>query len=205
MEVFVRVAEQNRALRETTRQAIERAAVRIFARHGFAASSIRHIAEEAGLSIGSIYRHYASKEVLFDDLLKQAAAGLEAVSDTLSGDGDPLALVRGFTHDFLSDLAGDQEAAEFYLVINQGFLSDTPAGTAARLAAEQGSLWEAFAELIRRGQTSGQFADGDPEQLTAYYFAMLSGIANMRLVIQDALTDSGADVVLRLLTGEGNP
>ncbi|MFZ2529992.1 MAG: TetR/AcrR family transcriptional regulator [Rhodococcus sp. (in: high G+C Gram-positive bacteria)] len=201
----MRAPEQNQAMRETTRQAIVDAAIRVFARHGFAASNIRQIADEAGLSVGSIYRHYASKEALFDDLLTQASTGLETASETLSGEGDPLTLARGFTRDFLTDLAGGRSAAEFYLVINQGFLSDNPAGTAARLAADQRSLWEAFAVLVRRGQAVGQFADGDPMHLTAYYFAMLSGIASMRLVIQDALTDSGVDVVLRLLTTGRNP
>ncbi|MGW1292488.1 TetR/AcrR family transcriptional regulator [Streptomyces sp. NPDC002533] len=201
----MRHAEQNRALREATREAIEDAAVRIFARHGFAASSIRHIADEAGLSVGSIYRHYASKEALFEHLLGQASAGLAAASDALSGDGDPLTLARGFTHDFLADLTSGEGAAEFFLVINQGFLTDTPPGTAARLAADQRSLWDAFADLVRRGQTAGQFAPGDPAQLTAYYFAMLSGVASMRRVIQDSLTESGVDIVLRLLTAEGNP
>lgn len=205
MGAIVRAAEQNRALRETTRQAIEGAAIRVFARHGFAASSIRHIANEAGLSVGSIYRHYAGKEALFDKLLQQAAVGLESASRALSGTGDPLATVRGFTRDFLTDLATDHGAAEFYLVVNHGFLSDTPAGTAARLAADQRSLWDTFAGLIRRGQAAGQFAPGDPEQLTAFYFAMLSGMATMRPMIRDALTDPGVDVVLRLLTGKGQP
>ena len=205
MGAIVRAAEQNRALRENTRQAIEGAAIRVFARHGFAASSIRHIADEAGLSVGSIYRHYAGKEALFDELLQQAAVGLESASRALAGTGDPLATVRGFTRDFLTDLASDHGAAEFYLVVNHGFLSDTPAGTAARLAADQRSLWDTFAGLIRRGQAAGQFAPGDPEQLTAFYFAMLSGMATMRPVIRDALTDPGVDVVLRLLTGKGQP
>lgn len=201
----MRTSEQNRALRTATREAIELAAVRVFARHGFAASSIRHIADEANLSIGSIYRHYASKEALFEGLLERASTGLAAASTALSSDGDPLALVRGFTYEFLTDLASGQGAAEFYLVINQGFLTDTPAGTAARLAADQRSLWDTFADLVRRGQASGQFAEGDPVLLTAYYFAMLSGIATMRLVIQDTPSDSGVDVVLRLLTVEGSP
>lgn len=201
----MRTSEQNEALRAATREAIELAAVRVFARHGFAASSVRHIADEAGLSIGSIYRHHASKEALFEGLLERASTGLAVTSVALSSDGDPLTLVRAFTREFLTDLASGEGAAEFYLVINQGFLTDTPAGTAARLANDQRLLWDAFAGLVRRGQAAGQFAEGDPVQLTAYYFATLSGIATMRLVIQDALTDSGVDVVLRLLTAEGIP
>ncbi|RZU60966.1 TetR/AcrR family transcriptional regulator [Zhihengliuella halotolerans] len=201
----MRAAEHNQALREATRQSIEASAVRVFARHGFAASSIRHIAEDAGLSVGSIYRHYASKEALFDELLAQASTGLAAAAEELAGVGDPLELVRGFTREVLTDFARGGTAAEFYLVVNQGFLTDTPAGTAARLALAQRSLWEAFADLVRRGQATGRFVAGDPAQLTACYFAMLSGLANMRLVVHDTLNDAGVDIVLRLLTTEGRP
>lgn len=196
---LARSAEQNAALRDATREAIEGAAVRVFARRGFAASNMRHIADEAGLSAGSIYRHYASKEALFDALLDQASSGLVAASAVLSDDADPLSLVQEFTRAFLTDLANENGEAEFFLVINQGFLSDTPAGTAERLARTQRPLWDAFEALVRRGQATGQFEDGDPAQLTAYYVAMLSGIAGMRTVIQTSMTDTDAELVLRLL------
>lgn len=192
-------------MRDATRELIQSAAVRVFAQRGFAASSIRHIAEEAGLSTGSIYRHYASKDALFDELLGQASTGLTAASAMFMSEADPLTLVREFTRVFLADLAGGNGEAEFFMVMNQGFLTDTPSGTAERLAATQRPLWDAFADLVRRGQAAGQFEDGDPAQITAYYFAMLAGVAGMRTVIPDAITETGVDVVLRLLTGRGAP
>ncbi|MCZ4302799.1 TetR/AcrR family transcriptional regulator [Microbacterium oxydans] len=196
---MVRSPEQNAALRVATRERIETAAVRVFARRGFAASSIKDIADEAGLSAGSIYRHYASKEALFDALLEQASSGLVAASAMLSADADPVVLVREFTRVFVTDLMNGNGEAEFFLVINQGFISDTPAGTAERLARTQRPLWDAFEAVVRRGQAAGQFDVGDPAQLTAYYFAMLSGVAGMRTVIPTAMTEGGIDLVLRLL------
>lgn len=202
---MTRTPEQNAAMRDATRELIQSAAVRVFAQRGFAASNIRHIAEEAGLSTGSIYRHYASKEALFDELLGQASTGLTAASAMFMSEADPLTLVRDFTRVFLADLAGGNGEVEFFLVMNQGFLTDTPSGTAERLAATQRPLWDAFADLVRRGQATGQFEDGDPAQITAYYFAMLAGVAGMRTVIPDAITETGVDVVLRLLTRRGAP
>ncbi len=196
-----RTPMQNEALRAATREAVQGAAVRVFARHGFAAANMRQIAAEAGLSIGSIYRHYPSKEQLFDELLEQASTGLEAASELLASDESPLTLARAFTRTFLAELAGEEGAAEFFLVINQGFLSDSPPGTAERLATTQGDLWRTFSALVRRGQDLGEFAAGDSDQVTAYYFAMLSGIATMRLVMNDELGESGVELVLRLLTG----
>ncbi|QTR05940.1 helix-turn-helix transcriptional regulator, partial [Saccharothrix algeriensis] len=45
-------------MRADTRRRIEIAAVRLFARQGFAATSVRDIAREAGISTGLMYRHY---------------------------------------------------------------------------------------------------------------------------------------------------
>ena len=51
---------------ETTRLAIEDAAVELFMEHGYHATSMRQIAEHAGLALGGIYNHFASKEELFE-------------------------------------------------------------------------------------------------------------------------------------------
>ncbi|WP_275006185.1 TetR/AcrR family transcriptional regulator [Promicromonospora iranensis] len=195
-----RTAEQNEALRAATRETVQTAAIRVFARDGFAAASIRTIATEAGLSVGSIYRHYATKHELFDEFLDQATGGLAAAAARLEGPGLPLDLIREFTVGYLADLATDKGAAEFFEVVNQGFSTDTPAGTRARLLAPHRSLWQAFSAVVRRGQEAGQLADGDPETMTVCYFATLSGLTTMCLALHDELTMPSADLVLRTLT-----
>ncbi len=196
-----RTSEQNDALRSATRSAVETAAVRVFARRGFAAANVRHIALEAGISTGSIYRHYASKEELFDELLDQAMRGLRAAAESLSADGDPVAMIRAFTETYVSDLVADDGAAEFSMVINHGFATDTPEGTASRLAAAQQALWQAVAALVARGQAEGRVAAGDPAGLTAHYFAMLAGMTTMRVGLGDEFTAPDVDVILRIFTG----
>ena len=51
--------------KERTRQSIEEAAYELFMEQGFNASSMRQIAERAGLALGGIYNHYGSKEQIF--------------------------------------------------------------------------------------------------------------------------------------------
>jgi len=196
-----RTTEQNEALRSATRAAVETAAVRVFAHRGFAATNMRQIAVEAGISAGSIYRHYASKEELFDELIDQASRGLEAVAVQLSTEGDPLSMIRSFTEVYVADLAANNGAAEFYMVINQGFSTDTPEGTAARLAATQGTLWRAFALLIGRGQAAGQITAGDPTRMTSHYFAMLAGITTMHVALREGFAEPDVELILRIFTG----
>jgi hypothetical protein len=40
--------------------------------------------------------------------------------------------------------------------------------------------------------------------VTAYYFAMLSGITTMRLALRDELAKPDVDLILRLITGGAN-
>lgn len=183
-----------------TRSVVQTAAVRVFARRGFAASAIRDIAVEAGVGIGTIYRHYPTKDALYADLLDQALTGLVTLTEELSGPGHPVEVIRKFTVGYLAGLAADDGAAEFMIVINQGVTAGTPAASNARLHDAHRSMWRAFEDLIRRGQAAGAFGHGDPAQLTTCYFAMLGGLTSLRVGLGAEFTAPDVDVVLKLLT-----
>ncbi len=44
-------------------------AAELFARKGFQATTVREIAEEAGILSGSLYHHFDSKETIVDEVL----------------------------------------------------------------------------------------------------------------------------------------
>lgn len=54
---------------EVTRLAIEDAAIELFMEHGYHATSMRQIADQAGLALGGIYNHFASKEEIFEGII----------------------------------------------------------------------------------------------------------------------------------------
>lgn len=54
---------------ETTRLAIETAAIRLFLKQGYHATSMRQIADHAGLALGGIYNHFSSKEEIFEAII----------------------------------------------------------------------------------------------------------------------------------------
>jgi TetR/AcrR family transcriptional repressor of nem operon len=60
--------------KEQTRAKIIRAAGKVFRRDGYHASGVDKVMEEAGLTAGGFYAHFASKEALFADMLAPAAA-----------------------------------------------------------------------------------------------------------------------------------
>ncbi len=54
---------------EATRLAIETAAIQLFLEQGYHATSMRQIAEQAGLALGGIYNHFSSKEEIFEAII----------------------------------------------------------------------------------------------------------------------------------------
>jgi len=59
-----------------TRQALLDAARRRFARDGYAATTVRDIADDAGVNVALISRYFASKEGLFEECLSSAGETL---------------------------------------------------------------------------------------------------------------------------------
>ena len=54
---------------ERTRQAIEDAAFKLFLEQGYHATSMRQIADQAGLALGGIYNHFSNKEEIFSGII----------------------------------------------------------------------------------------------------------------------------------------
>lgn len=54
---------------EITRLSIENAAIQLFLEQGYHATSMRQIAERAGLALGGIYNHFSSKEEIFEAII----------------------------------------------------------------------------------------------------------------------------------------
>lgn len=193
---------QYEAMRADTRERIEIAAVRLFARQGFAATSVRDIAHEAGISTGLVYRHHRTKEDLFGDLVARAADGLGGVTARFSGDGSPAAIIREFTEELLADVVGDGAFVEFLLIMNQSFAMANPPAQVRTLMARHDAMTRAVAELIERGQRLGQFHRGEAAELSSCYFAALGGLAMSRFALGERFVAPRTAMLTRFLIKE---
>jgi AcrR family transcriptional regulator len=54
---------------EVTRLAVEEAAISLFLEQGYHATSMRQIADRAGLALGGIYNHFSSKDEIFEAII----------------------------------------------------------------------------------------------------------------------------------------
>ena len=67
---------------------IEQAAMELFARRGFAGTTIKEIAAQAGVTEGALYRHYSSKEEMASSLFERELGLIqERLAESLSVSG----------------------------------------------------------------------------------------------------------------------
>ena len=102
---------------EVTRLAIEDAAVELFLEQGYAATSMRQIAESAGLALGGIYNHFASKEEIFEGIIVDKHPYKKILPAIIEAEGD--SLEEFFKHAFhliISEMGARPEFVNLMLI-----------------------------------------------------------------------------------------
>jgi len=88
--VAPRTDEQNEAIREVSRAKIAETALELFAQHGYEATSVRMIAQAAGIAQGLLYNYFASKEALLATVVQQSMADVRESFVRAEDATDPL-------------------------------------------------------------------------------------------------------------------
>ncbi|RSN68968.1 TetR/AcrR family transcriptional regulator [Actinomadura sp. WAC 06369] len=137
-----------------TRDLLLDAALELFARQGFAATTVRQIAAEVGVRDSAIYGHFASKQAIYDALFAEAGP---ASFEALRLDVD--ALVRAGPRQAVPELAARvmegwsaPRARRFASVLlRDGSGAGGLDGLAASIEAARDRLQEPFAHWQRAG------------------------------------------------------
>jgi AcrR family transcriptional regulator len=138
-----------------SRERILVTATELFARQGYDATSITQLIEQAGLTKGGFYHHFASKEALlyevYGDLITRQLAQLDAI---LAQRLPPADALRAVIADLVESTAASAERAlVFWRELHRLGDEHTSSYRAARRRYH-----DAVRKLIRDGQTSGAFA-----------------------------------------------
>jgi AcrR family transcriptional regulator len=157
-----------------TRERIEAAALRLFVEKGVAETSIRDIAQSAGVAEGALYRHHAGKDDLVWSLFHTNYVAFAAMLDALQRPEPDLrrkikAMVGGFCRLFDSD------------PILFSFLLLAQHGQLAKLTAEMASPIAAVGGVIARAIEQREIAAGDPDVLTAMVVGIVLQTATFKV------------------------
>lgn len=142
----------------STAASLERAARPLFARRGYAGTSIRDITRRADVNLGAVTYHFGSKRRLYDTVLDAALSPLaEQVESHLDGEDPAIDRLERAVRGILQCLQDDSDlAALLFQEIAAG--RQPPAPVAACLRR----LTEAFSDLVRQGKAYGSVEAGDP-------------------------------------------
>ncbi len=82
------MSEESPTKGEQSRQAIEDAALSLFMKQGYHATSMRQIAERAGLALGGIYNHFMSKDEIFSAIIIDKHPFKQILPSILEAEGE---------------------------------------------------------------------------------------------------------------------
>jgi AcrR family transcriptional regulator len=157
---------------ETTGPRVRDAALRLIARHGFAAVSMRQIAAEVGVQAGALYNYTADKQSLLFDLMRGHMDDLLAEWDATTAPADPLARLEQFTR---FHIRFHSERPEAVFVAYMELRNLTPENFAQIEGLRRG-YEDRLETILRDGVTSGDFTVRDPKIATLAVIAMLTGV-----------------------------
>ena len=151
-----------RRRKEARPQELLDAALELFVEKGFAAARAEEVATRAGVSKGTLYLYYPSKEdllraVIKKNLSERLAAGAARAADY---EGSATELIRNLLADWWAQIYDDPASAVFKLIITEARTFPEIAEFYAREVIVPAH--ELMTRIIQRGIDQGEFRPLDP-------------------------------------------
>src|SRR5579871_6195269 len=161
---------------ETRQQQISSACARLIARRGYAATSMRDVAAEVGISTGTLMHHIQSKaDLLTATLLSVAEEVTERMDAALAQSDDPIEQLRLVVRALL----GESESVDVCWRVWLAFWHE--AAIHPELATVAGDMTmrseQMMTAMIRRGIESGRLRCEGPDERAAELAALIDGVA----------------------------
>lgn len=169
-----RTKEQNEKIREERRGEILAAAIELFAKDGFADTSVSMVAKAAGVSHGTVFLYFSTKEDLFRAAVLEPLLTWEATfMSILQTEGTPLERIERFVRQQVQDVAAQESYVRLVHYV-LGLRTRFP-DIAEQIFGYSSRQMAALAPVIAEGQAQGQIAPGDPLGIAVTYFAWFNG------------------------------
>ena len=151
---------------------IQEAAQRLFARHGYAAVSMRQIATEVGVQVGALYNYTPDKQTLLVGLMTSHLESLLAAWEAEGVKGAAIAQLEGFAR-FHIRFHKERPDAVFIAYMELRNLTSENFSTVEALRKRYEAVLEG---ILSAGVGEGVFAIADTKVATMGIIAMLTGL-----------------------------
>ena len=157
------------------REAILRAAIQTFARHGFFNAQVADVARAAGVAAGTVYLYFQNKDDLLVSIFdKTMVRWIEQGRQALQAIPDPVGRLDEIARTHLHAMGCDRDLAVVFQVELRQSLKFMEQFSATRLREYLGIIRDVVAE----GQAQGVLRDGlKPTVAAKMFFGILDGMA----------------------------
>ncbi|MBM7276802.1 TetR family transcriptional regulator [Gordonia rubripertincta] len=143
------------AVRSSRRDELLATAGRMFAENGLRSTTVRDIADAAGILSGSLYHHFDSKESMVDEILRRFLDDLFARYREIAGAGLPASeTLRGLVVASFESIDAERNAVAIYQDEAKRLSGQERFGYIGELNVEFRQLWHA---VLQRGVDDGEF------------------------------------------------
>ena len=180
---------------------IRRVAIDVFARQGYHGASLRQIAKASGVTLGTLYHYYPSKQDLLAELMSDALRPLIASGHAVRAEfaGNPQRQLFEAVRRFVTITLDDPQLAIIADVELRSLTGANAAGAVALRDEYEGII----REIVTEGSESGSFHPGDVKMATfavlaisnqpAYWFSERGNLS------RDAVAAAQAELAVRLV------
>lgn len=173
---------------------IAEAALALFAEHGFDKTSVRMIAEKAGISLGLLYNYFAGKDALLAHIFRKGQADIRASFVAAPGATPGQAIENHIRLSFRII----KENREFWRMLH-GIRLQSP--VIQRLELEMRAETEFIQEQVRQNLEAAGVPS--PELEARFLFASLDGIAHHYLLLEEYPVDDVAEILIQKYVNHG--
>ncbi len=187
---------------EITGPRLRAAALRLFARHGFAAVSMRQIAAEVGVQAGALYQYIDDKQGLLFDLMRSHMEELLAAwAESRPPDAPASARLEHFAR---FHIRFHRERADAVFVSYMELRNLAPAHFAV-IEGLRRRYEDELEAILRAGQAEGSMALPDTKLAAMALIAMLTGVNTWfregGRLSRDRVEDIYVDMVRKAVSG----
>lgn len=169
---------------EVTRLAIEDAALELYMEHGYHATSMRQIADQAGLALGGIYNHFKSKEEIFEAIIVDKHPYKRILPIILATESEGLEeFLKNSMQIVIKELGGEPYYMKLMLIELVEFNGRHGASLLKLLTPE---VFPVFERLVKSRK---DLRETNPAMLMRYFFGMILSYFLTGMLISDSMIE----------------
>lgn len=191
---------QNEEIKKRTKSRIEDSAILFFAKHGYEGTKISDLTKSIGISQGLLYRYYASKEALLDEIIEKWI--LSRDSNYASLKQAPLRSgekIKQLTAHLEKSIYEDKKLSCIFTIMENRSLVAGFDEIYHKWSAPPILMLE---EIIKKGQMDGECHAGNALQMSVGYWGLFSAICRDYISSDGHIENYDFNLLNRLLIKE---